>query len=138
MNETKKYNIISAYTSMLKKYADFSGRSSRAEYWYAVLANVVIVFLISAILLIPTAVLGVENIIGALGISLAPFLLILYGLVMLVPSIAVQVRRLHDSGKSGWLVLLGLIPSAGAIIMLVLCVLESDSGENKYGQNPNI
>lgn len=136
MKEVKKHNIISAYTSMLKNYANFSGRSSRAEFWYAVLANAIIVLLVTAILLIPAAILGTDNEIGALGVVLTPFLIVLYALVMLVPSLALQVRRLHDSGKSGWLVLLGFIPSAGGIIMLVLCVLAGDSGENKYGPNP--
>ena len=136
MNDINNVNLVSAYTRMLKNYANFSGRSSRAEYWYAVLANAIIVLLVTAILLIPAAILGTDNEIGALGVVLTPFLVVLYALVMLVPSLALHVRRLHDSGKSGWLVLLGFIPSAGGIIMLVLCVLAGDSGENKYGPNP--
>jgi uncharacterized membrane protein YhaH (DUF805 family) len=61
---------------------------------------------------------------------------LLYGLVMLIPGIAVAVRRLHDVGKSGWFILISLIPIIGGIWLLVLLVTDSESGDNEYGPNP--
>ena len=62
--------------------------------------------------------------------------LILYNLLILIPSIAVAVRLLHDIGKSGWMLLIGLIPIVGAIWLLILLLRDSEAGENKYGPNP--
>jgi uncharacterized membrane protein YhaH (DUF805 family) len=110
------------YLAVLKKYAVFSGRARRAEYWYFVLFN----FIISIVLGIISAVIGDDS--GILGI--------LYGLAVLIPGLAVFVRRLHDVGKSGWMLLIALIPLIGAVWLLVLMVTDSNPGENKYGPNP--
>ncbi|HEC94156.1 MAG TPA: DUF805 domain-containing protein [Candidatus Kaiserbacteria bacterium] len=110
------------YLEVLKKYAVFSGRARRAEYWYFALFNAIIATVLS--------VIGV--VIGNKGIILP----IVYILVVLIPSIAVSVRRMHDIGKNGWTVLIELIPFIGAIWLLVLLVLDSNPGENKYGSNP--
>jgi uncharacterized membrane protein YhaH (DUF805 family) len=111
------------YTDVLKKYAQFEGRASRKEYWMFVLANIIIGFVIGII----------EGIVKLSSINL---LADIYGLAILIPSIAVSVRRLHDIGWSGWWVLLGIIPFIGAIILIVLYCLDSQPGDNKYGPNP--
>ena len=107
----------------LKRYADFSGRSRRKEYWMFVLF-VVIVYVVLALL-------G-----SALGETAATALLGIFALGILIPSIAVQVRRFHDQGKSGWFVLLGFIPLVGGLIVLVFMCLEGDQGPNEYGPDP--
>ncbi len=82
--------------------------------------------------LIITFVLGfVEGFIGSPG-----YVSMLYGLVVLIPAIAVSVRRLHDTDRTGWWILIGFIPVIGAIVLLVFMLLEGDSGDNQYGPNP--
>lgn len=115
------------YLKVLKQYADFSGRARRKEYWMFVLFNMI--FAIVAMIL--------DNILGIAieGVGYGP-LYGLYGLAVLIPGLAVAVRRLHDVGKSGWMILISLIPLIGVIWLLVLMVTESTPGENQYGQNP--
>lgn len=110
------------YVDVLKKYTDFSGRARRTEYWVFALINLVISMILSAI---DTAL--------SLG-----FLGIIYSLLVLLPGLAVTVRRLHDTGRSGWWVLIGFIPLIGWIILLVLMLLDSDPMENEYGPNPKL
>jgi len=109
------------YLSVLKKYAVFSGRAQRAEYWYFVLFNMII----SIVLGIIDGVIGSGGILGAI-----------YPLAVLIPSIAVSVRRLHDTNHSGWWLLISLLPLIGAIILLVFLVRDSQPGQNQYGPNP--
>ena len=115
------------YLKVLKQYADFNGRARRKEYWMFVLFN--IIFAIVAVIL--------DNILGIAieGIGYGP-LYGLYTLAVLIPGLAVAVRRLHDIGKSGWMILIALIPLVGGIWLLVLLVTDSNPGENQYGQNP--
>lgn len=115
------------YLKVLKQYADFSGRARRTEYWMFVLFNMI--FASVAIIL--------DNILGIAmeGIGYGP-LYGLYVLAMLIPGLAVGVRRLHDVGKSGWMFLIGLIPLVGAIWLLVLFCTDSQQGNNKWGLNP--
>jgi uncharacterized membrane protein YhaH (DUF805 family) len=115
------------YLKVLKQYADFSGRARRKEYWMFVLFNMI--FAIVAMIL--------DNVLGIAmeGIGYGP-LYGLYALAMLIPGLAVTVRRLHDVGKSGWMILIALIPLIGSIWLLVLMVTDSNAGENQYGQNP--
>jgi len=109
------------YLEVLKKYAVFSGRARRKEYWMFFLSNVIILF-----------VLGfVEGLAGSPGI-----VGMLYSLGVLIPSIAVSVRRLHDTDRSGWWLLIGLVPLIGAIVLLVYMVQDSKLDENQYGSNP--
>lgn len=114
------------YLVALKKYAVFSGRAQRKEYWVFALFNILIVF-----------ALGLVE--GALGIapeSDASVLGMLYILAILLPVYAVSVRRLHDTGRSGWWILIGFIPLLGGIIFLVFMIQDSDVGQNEYGLNP--
>jgi len=101
------------YLKVLQNYANFNGRARRKEYWMFVLFN----FIASSIL----------GFIG--GLLDFPLLANLYSLAVLLPSIAVAVRRMHDVGKSGWYV---LIP----IYNFILCVTEGNNGENEYGPDP--
>ena len=110
------------YLKVLKQYADFKGRARRKEYWMFILSN--IIFAVVAIIL--------DNV---LGIAIGP-IYGLYVLSVLIPGLAVIVRRLHDIGKSGWMILITLIPLVGPIWFLVLMLTEGYSGENKYGENP--
>jgi len=110
-------------------YANFEGRARRSEYWYFVLFHLIIIYVSSFIIGI------ISSIIGATGYLLY-FIILLYVLVMLVPSLAVGVRRLHDTDKSGWIYLIGLIPLVGAILLLIFFATESTPGRNQYGDNP--
>ena len=115
------------YLKVLKHYADFSGRARRKEYWMFVLFNTIFA-IIAAIL---DNVLGLTS--GQLPYGVLYFL---YMLAVLIPGLAVTVRRLHDVGKSGWMILISLIPIIGTIWLLVLMVTDSNTGENQYGKNP--
>ena len=123
------------YISALKQYANFSGRSTRSEYWYFVLFNVI--FAIVAMFL--DKLFGTTFSINTIGgTSRLPYgyFYLLYLLVVLIPSLAVAVRRLHDVGKSGWFFLICFIPIIGSIWLLVLMCTDSISGANQYGINP--
>ena len=120
----------------LKRYADFSGRSRRKEYWMFILF-MVLVYLALGVLLTVLGLSGDED--GSLftvGGGATIIILLLFGLAILIPSIAVQVRRFHDQDKSGWFVLLNLIPYLGGIIVLVFMCLEGTRGPNRYGPDP--
>lgn len=110
-------------------YANFDGRARRREYWMFYLANVVFY----AGMMILGAILG--SIISILGI-LVFVIMSLAGLALFVPSLALTVRRLHDTGKSGWFVFISLIPLIGGIWLLILLVTEGISEDNEYGKNP--
>ena len=115
------------YLQVLKKYAEFGGRARRKEYWMFALFN--IVFFIVAIIL--------DNVLGTtIGVLPYGVFYFLYALAVLLPGLAVGVRRLHDVGKSGWMMLIGLIPLVGAIWLLVLACTDSQAGTNKWGENP--
>jgi uncharacterized membrane protein YhaH (DUF805 family) len=126
MNQSTTMNW---YLKVLKQYADFSGRARRKEYWMFVLFNIIIAFVLGLIDGM-TGMTATQAGIGLLGG--------IYSLFVLIPGIAVSVRRLHDIGKSGWMLLIVLIPVVGAIWMLVLMVLDSNPGENQYGPNPKV
>lgn len=126
------------YLMVWKKYAEFDGRARRTEYWMFVLFNALALIVLAAIGGIGIAIN--EDYGGVLFIPLG-----LYYLASLIPSIAVAVRRYHDTGKSGWLLLLfivlGFIPIVGfigAIIQLVFLCQDSDPGTNEYGPNPKL
>jgi uncharacterized membrane protein YhaH (DUF805 family) len=105
----------------LRDFAKFDGRSRRSEYW---------LFLLFTLVLSMVVALAEEAI---LGISIISSLL---SLALLIPSLAVLVRRLHDTNRSGWWCLLWLIPVIGFIWLFVLLVLDSHPGDNRFGPNP--
>lgn len=109
------------YFEVLKKYAVFGGRARRKEYWMFVLFN----FIISLVI----------NLVAAF-VEILFFLYYLYMLAILIPGIAVTVRRLHDTNRSGWWWFISVVPVIGAIILIVFLAQDSQPGENQYGPNP--
>ncbi len=109
------------YLAVIKQYAVFSGRSRRKEYWMFTLINTVISIVLSLI----------DGAIGSSGVLQG-----IYVIAVLLPSIGVAIRRLHDTGHSAWWVLIPLVPIIGAIIMIIFLVKDSEPGENRYGPNP--
>lgn len=113
--------MIEYYKQYWQNYVKFDGRARRSAYWYPVLCN----FIVALVL--------------ALLAKLVPFLGILttiFSLAALLPSLGVAVRRLHDVGKAGWWLFLGLVPLVGGIVLLVWACTDSNPGENQYGPNP--
>ena len=102
---------------LTKKYACFSGRARRQEYWLFVLFNFIAAFVVGFI----GGILA-----GATGVAA----------LVLIPGFAVLFRRLHDTGRSGWWWLLAFIPIIGWIVLIVFCCLDSQPGDNQYGPNP--
>jgi uncharacterized membrane protein YhaH (DUF805 family) len=115
------------YILVIKKYAEFSGRARRKEYWFFVLFNI----LISIGLSFVDTMVGTANAETGAGLLSG-----IYSLAVLIPSLAVLVRRLHDTDRSGWWILIGLIPLIGWIVLLVFVVQDSHPGQNQYGANP--
>jgi uncharacterized membrane protein YhaH (DUF805 family) len=125
----KKEKSMNWYIEVLKKYAVFGGRARRKEYWYFVLFNIIVsIFL--AVIDVVTGSFSEEAGIGLLGG--------IYALAVLVPGIAVSIRRLHDTDRTGWWLLIGLIPLIGAIVLLVFMVQDGHPGENQYGPDPKV
>jgi uncharacterized membrane protein YhaH (DUF805 family) len=109
------------YLSVLKKYAVFSGRASRSEFWFFQLFNVIALIVLAI----------VDSVVGTRGILEG-----LYGLAVLLPSLSVIVRRLHDIGRSGWWFFIELVPAVGVIILIVFLCQDSQPVANQYGVNP--
>lgn len=119
------------YLMVFRKYAQFGGRSRRKEYWMFGLMNMVVFAVLYG-----AGTVALLN--RSTGLSVLIFLLCgAYGLAALIPGLAVSVRRLHDTNKSGWWLLLCLVPMGGLVILIFQC-LDSDAGENQYGPNPKI
>lgn len=124
------------YLKAWKNYANFSGRARRTEYWMFVLFNIVA----AVIALYLDNVLGLPMLAGN---ELYPYnfygpLYTCYAIAALIPYLAVTVRRLHDTGNSGAMIFIGLIPIIGGIWLLVLLLTDSKYGPNKYGENPKM
>ena len=112
------------YLKALKNYAGFSGRARRREYWLFTLFNY-IVFIVLTILDIVIFQFSGGTVLG--------MLTGLYLLIVIVPSLAVTYRRLHDTGKSGWWLLINLLPLFGSLAFMIILILDSEPGENSYG-----
>ena len=112
---------------LTKKYATFEGRARRSEYWYFVLFYILILL----------ALTFVDGLVGTLseeaGIGVLGGM---FALGTLVPALAVTVRRLHDTNRSGWWVLVGIVPILGDVVLLVFAALDSQPGANRFGPNP--
>jgi len=117
------------YIMVLKKYAVFEGRSRRKEYWYFALFST----LITIVLTLIDGALGFLDVETGFGILSG-----VYSLAVLIPSIAVTARRLHDTGHSGWWLLIALIPLVGVLVLIVFMVIDSKPEKNEYGQNPKV
>lgn len=113
-------NFVDSVKACFSKYATFSGRACRSEFWWFCLFN---------------ALAG--GVISAIGLAVEmPLLSSLYSVLVFLPGLAVAIRRLHDIGKSGWMYLIALIPLVGTIWLLVLYCTDSQPGANEYGENP--
>ena len=108
------------YLTVLKKDAVFSGRARRKEYWMFFLFNLIFSLVLGAI----------DGLLGTV------FIGTIYGLAVLIPGIAVSVRRLHDIGRTGWWVLISFIPLIGLIVLIIFAATEGDKGTNEYGSDP--
>ncbi len=106
---------------VVKKYAVFDGRARRQEYWMFFLVNIII----SIVLNLIGRAIGLDSVLSGI-----------YSLALLVPSLAVAVRRLHDTDRSGWWLLIGLIPLVGFIVLIVFLAQDTKPGDNQYGSNP--
>jgi uncharacterized membrane protein YhaH (DUF805 family) len=113
-------SFAEAVSTCLTKYATFSGRARRSEFWWFTLATVFVA--------IVTAV--VDQIVGNALVST------IVSLALLLPSLAVSVRRLHDTGRTGWWCLIALVPLVGAVVLLVFDCQDSTPGDNQYGPSP--
>jgi uncharacterized membrane protein YhaH (DUF805 family) len=113
------------YTEVLKKYVVFSGRARRKEFWMFYLFSIII----SVILNIIDSLIGTTS-------SGAGILTSIYGLLVLLPTLAVIVRRLHDTNRSGWWILIGIIPIIGTIVLIVFLATEGNAGDNQHGPDP--
>ncbi|MGL5505913.1 MAG: DUF805 domain-containing protein [Aeromonas veronii] len=110
------------YISVLKQYAVFSGRARRTEYWMFVLCNVIVMLLLGM----------VDKLIGGDNELISP----IYSLAVLLPSLAVAARRLHDTDRSAWWLLLGLIPIIGTLVLIYFMVCNGQQGPNRFGDDP--
>ena len=122
------------YLDVIKKYVKFDGRARRKEYWMFVLFNVIFSFVASII--DSVAGLTYTSSTNSYGYASIGIISSLYSLAVLLPSLGVGVRRLHDIGKSGWWLLICLVPLAGPIWLLVLLATNGVVGENQYGSDP--
>lgn len=115
------------YLKVLSQYADFSSRAKRKEYWMFTLFHRI--FAICAMIL--------DHYVGSSfdSIGYGPVYLF-YALALVIPGLAVAVRRLHDTGRSGFYLFVGIIPIIGAIWLIILMVIDGDDGKNEYGVNP--
>lgn len=125
-------SFAEAVKTVFSKYATFSGRARRSEYWWWWLFVAVVAIILSLI----------DNAIGLhisdakiMGLQVTGLLTLIFGLVTLIPGIAVTFRRLHDTGRSGWWWLLSLLCGIGAIIVFIMCLMDSGP-DNEYGPNP--
>ncbi len=109
------------YLDVLKKYAVFDGRARRQEYWMFLLINLGIAIGIGII----EAIIGSPGVLG-----------MLYSLAVLIPGVAVSARRLHDTSRSAWWLLISFIPLLGLIALLIFMAMDSTPGSNQYGSNP--
>jgi len=120
-----------------RRYAEFSGRSRRREYWSFILFYVVVYAAFHAVFGHPQTVVSTFGATVTWGLTGIPAVVAgLFALASFIPSLAVAVRRLHDQDRSGWMLLLALIPLLGGFALLVLFCLEGTQGPNRYGPDP--
>ena len=117
------------YFEALKMYAVFQGRARRKEYWYFILFNIIV----------STALAFLDRMTGTFVADTGfGILSAIYTLAVIIPGIAVSVRRLHDTNRSGWWFLITIVPILGFFVFLYFMVLNSDQETNKYGPSPKI
>jgi uncharacterized membrane protein YhaH (DUF805 family) len=122
-------SFTAAIKSVLNQYLGFAGRARRSEYWWWTLFTVLL-GIVAAVL---DSVLGTK--VGD-GVGSTGIIALVVNLLLLLPSLAVLARRLHDTDRSGWWILIGLVPLVGAIVLLVFTVSDSKPGANRFGPSP--
>lgn len=129
---------MSWYIKVLKQYVDFTGRARRKEFWmFALFSTIVSILLAVVDVALGTGSVTTTGSPGEVSAAVSVGLLGgIYGLAVLLPSLAVSVRRLHDTDRSGWWLLIGLIPFVGGIVLLVFFVLEGNRSHNRFGADP--
>jgi uncharacterized membrane protein YhaH (DUF805 family) len=130
-HDVRMEEIMEWYSMVWRKYAQFEGRSRRKEYWMFTLINCVVYVVLYAVGL---AMMWAGNKLGTAILGLC----VIYALAALVPSLAVGIRRLHDTNKSGWWLLIAFVPFIGGIWLLVLLAIDGTPGDNQFGPNPKL
>lgn len=120
----------------LRRYADFQGRSSRSEYWMFVLFQMLLYVIPVTLMIGGLAPGGADHSKPGFAFTLGMFFIFLLVIGLFIPNLAVQVRRLHDQDKSGWLLLISLIPYLGGLVMFVFMLLPGTTGSNRFGPDP--
>jgi uncharacterized membrane protein YhaH (DUF805 family) len=128
---------VESIKSVFSKYATFSGRARRSEYWWFVLANAIVGNVLYFVTIGPSYQQAVsDQNFSNFSLGIGGVIYVIYVLVVLIPGLAVLVRRLHDTGRSGWHYWMALIPFAGVFIVLYYLAQEGTSGQNAYGSDP--
>ena len=122
-------NMIEAVKAVFSKYATFEGRARRSEYWWFVLFNLIVSIIL-------TVVLGSGRGMGEGGMMGGGLLANIWSLAMLLPSLAVGARRLHDIDRTGWWQLIWFIPVIGWIVLIVFFASRGTAGTNRFGADP--
>ncbi|MBJ7554088.1 DUF805 domain-containing protein [Marinomonas spartinae] len=120
------------YLVAFKKYAVFSGRSSRKEFWYFVMGNMMVNLLLSLLFF-------VQSFLSKSLITLDQLMIVVlvFNFLILSPTIGVSIRRLHDINRSGWFIFLNVIPVFGTLLLIFLLSLEGSIGDNRFGEDPS-
>jgi uncharacterized membrane protein YhaH (DUF805 family) len=135
------------YLAVLRNYAGFRGRARRREYWMFALVNAIIGIALAGIGKLTnmpqTGTFGIgmsRNGLGVFGIGVfsSPILVQAYALATFLPFLAVEIRRLHDTGRTGWWWLFGLVPVLGQIVLVIFCAAHGAAGDNRYGPDPKV
>jgi len=114
------------YIKVLKNYVGFSGRARRAEFWYFALFNLIFAIILTVL----------DRVLGLAGANGLGPLYVIYLLAIVLPSLAVEFRRLHDTDRTAWWILISLVPIVGIIVLIVFFCQKGTAGDNKYGPDP--
>lgn len=118
--------------SVFSKYADFSGRATRSEFWYFYLFT----FLVGMVYFFAVITTAVTSGVNSAALTYIQAIYAIYALGIMIPSLALTVRRLHDTGHSGWWIFLNLLLVIGSIVLFIWYITDSDPDTNEYGDNP--
>ncbi len=131
--------LKSCYKKFWNNYANFNGRSRRSDYWYVVLANILVSvcgFIVTFLITFIPSLLFNNLAITYIGGRVFGFAIMVYGFASIIPSFALFIRRMHDLGKEWYYIFFLLIPIAGPLVMLIWLFTDSQVGANKFGENP--